>query len=95
MKLRYTLRAAEELEDILAYIAERSPQGAVHVHRRIQAITELVARRPRAGRPTSEPRLSRLTTAPYPYVIFYELTDDAVVVIGVRHAARDPGSMPG
>jgi hypothetical protein len=32
---------------------------------------------------------------PYPYVVFYEVKDDEVVVVGVRHGARDPGSMPG
>jgi len=38
VKLRYTRRAAAELEEVLAYIEERSPRGA----RRVQAITNLL-----------------------------------------------------
>jgi hypothetical protein len=29
-------------------------------------------------------------TPPYPYLIFYEATSEEVVIIGVRHAAREP-----
>jgi hypothetical protein len=32
---------------------------------------------------------------PIPHLIFYEVKDDEVVIVGVRHGARDPGSMPG
>lgn len=61
---------------------------------RIQRLTDLVEH-PDIGQRTSHPRLRRITATPYPYLVFYEITGDEVVVIGVRHAARDPGSMPG
>jgi plasmid stabilization system protein ParE len=35
VKLRYTPQALAELDGVLAYIAEQSPQGARHVHLRI------------------------------------------------------------
>ena len=38
MKLHYTRRAAAELEEILAYIEERSPLGA----RRVQVLDDAV-----------------------------------------------------
>ena len=38
VKLRYTLRAAEELDQVLSYIEERSPRGAHHVKERIKTI---------------------------------------------------------
>ena len=90
MNLRYTPKALAELADILAYIAERSPQGARNVQARIQAITALLVQYPRAGQPTSESGLRRIVTPPYPYLIFYEVTGEEVVIIGVRHAAREP-----
>ena len=31
-----------------------------------------------------------IVTLPYPYLIFYEVTAEEVVIIGVRHAAREP-----
>jgi len=43
---------------------------------------------------TSEPRLRRLVATPYPYLVYYEVTETQVIIVGVRHAARDPGSAP-
>jgi toxin ParE1/3/4 len=94
VKLRYTSKAAAELDRILAYIDEQSPQGARRVQRRIQTITELLVQQPYSGRRTSNRRLRRISATPYPYVIFYEITDQEVVIIGVRHGARDPKSIP-
>ena len=44
MKRRNTLRAAAELDEVLAYIDERSPQGARNVKARIQAVINLTIR---------------------------------------------------
>ena len=90
LNLRYTPKALAELVDILAYIAERSPQGARNVQARIQAITALLMQHPHAGQLTSESGLRRIVTPPYPYLVFYEVTTEEVVIIGVRHAAREP-----
>ncbi len=49
---------------------------------------------PSLGRQTDDPTIRRLTTAPYPYLIFYEATDTDIIVHAVRHGARDPDSMP-
>jgi toxin ParE1/3/4 len=76
VKLRYTLRAAAELDQVLDYIEARSPQGAYHVRARIQAIINLLSEHPHAGRLTSKGRLRRVIVAPYPYLIFYEATED-------------------
>jgi toxin ParE1/3/4 len=46
VKLRYTLRGAAELAEVLVYIEERSPQGARHVQTRIQAIINLLLQIP-------------------------------------------------
>jgi toxin ParE1/3/4 len=32
---------------------------------------------------------------PYPYLIFYQATEEELVIHAVRHMARDPSSMPG
>ncbi len=37
----------------------------------------------------------RLTTPPYPYLVFYETTETEIIVHAVRHAARNPSGMPG
>ena len=94
MKLRYTLRAAAELDEVLAYIKARSPQGARRVQARIRVIIDLLLRHPHAGQLTSKGRLRRMVASPYPYLIFYQVTDDEIVIHGVRHDARRPSSMP-
>ena len=94
MKLRYTLRGAAEVAEVLAYIEERSPQGGRHVQARIQAIVNLLLQYPHAGQLTSEGRLRRMVASPYPYLIFYAATEDEVVIHGVRHCARSPSTMP-
>ncbi len=94
MKLRYTLRGASELAEVLAYIEERSPQGARHVQARIQAIINLLLQYPHAGQLTSKGRVRRVVTSPYLYLIFYAATEDEVVIHGLRHSARRPSTMP-
>ena len=92
MKLRYTLPALAELADILDYIAARSPTGAANVQARLKAITELLLQHPLIGSPTDDPTIRRMTTLPYPYLIFYEATDDEIIIHTIRHGAREPFS---
>jgi toxin ParE1/3/4 len=44
---------------------------------------------------TDDPAIRRLTTTPYPYLIFYEVTETEIIVHAIRHGARDPSGMPG
>jgi toxin ParE1/3/4 len=83
MRLRYTRPALADLDNILQYIAVQSPHHAVRAYSRIQAILDLLLTYPNIG-----------ATLPYPYLIFYEIAGDEVVVHAVRHAARNPDSMP-
>jgi toxin ParE1/3/4 len=88
VKVRYTLPALADLAVILDYIAVHSPHGAKRVQARIQAIIDLRVR-------TDDPTIRRLTTLPYPYLVFYEVTDTEIMIHAVRHGARDPSGMPG
>jgi toxin ParE1/3/4 len=88
MRLRYTPLALEDLESILEYIADRSPQGAKRVQARIRAVTNQLLQFPLSGAVTANPAIRRMTTAPYPYVIFYQVKDDEIIIHAVRHGAR-------
>ncbi|KKX33928.1 type II toxin-antitoxin system RelE/ParE family toxin [Rhizobium sp. LC145] len=94
MKIRYTPEALIELDDVLAGIAEHSPQGAGRISNRIEAVVKLLSEHPYSGQPASSKPMRRIVASPYPYIIFYEPGDGEVVIIGIRHAARDPSSMP-
>ena len=95
MKLRYTLPALADLDAALDYIATHSPQGSKRVHARIQKVIDLLLLYPHIGVRTDDPVIRRVTTAPYPYLIFYEVADAEIIVHAIRHAARDPSGMPG
>lgn len=95
MKLRFTPKALAELDEVLTGIRAQSPCGADHVQARIRDVTRLLVEQPMSGRRTSNPRLRRFAATPYPYLIFYEATETEVVVIAIRHGARDSATMPG
>ena len=90
MKVRYTRRAFHQMYAILDYIEDHSPQGARHVKQRLQAAVELVAAHPHNGPLPGKRDLRRVVVNPYPYFIFYRVTPDAIIIHGVRHAARRP-----
>jgi plasmid stabilization system protein ParE len=89
LRLRYTVRAATELDRILDFVAEQSPQGAQHVRARIRTVIDMLTDYPDAGRSTSR-GLRRVVAHPYPYLIYYRATANEIVIHGVRHSARKP-----
>jgi toxin ParE1/3/4 len=95
VNLRYTLPALADLDSILNYIADRSPQGAKRVQARIQAIINLLLTHPYIGVRTDDPVIRRLTTPRYPYLVFYEVTDTEIIIHAIRHGARKPSGMSG
>src|SRR5712691_3668822 len=63
--------------------------------RRIHEVIDLLLSHPEIGIGTDDPVIRRLTTPPYPFLIFYEIAEDEIIVHAIRHAARDPSGMPG
>ena len=94
MRLRVARRAATQIEKALDYIEADSPQGANQVRARIQTLFLLLAQHPYAGQATDLPGVRRLTLSPYPYLIFYRVTDSEVIIQRMRHASRRPRSAP-
>src|SRR5262245_34264830 len=81
--------ALAELDEILAYIAERSPRGARNVETRFRHAFDLIARYPEAAeRVEQRPDVRRLPLVRYPYAIYYEIGPDAVVVLRIIHGSR-------
>ncbi len=95
MKIRFTVPALNDLSSILDYIAAHSPQAAKRIQARIRSAIDLLLVQPHIGIRTDDPTIRRLTTLPYPYLVFYEITETEIIIHAVRHAARDPSGMPG
>jgi toxin ParE1/3/4 len=93
VRLRYTTLALADLKDLSGYLDPRSPQGARRVRQRIKALIERLPDQPFVGKRTEDPTIRRLTTPPYPYLIFYEVTDAEIIIHAIRHGARDPSTM--
>ena len=53
-----------------------------------------LGRQPFSGVETEVPGIRRLTTVPYPYLLFYEVHATEIVIVAIRHGARDPGILP-
>ncbi|MBK3665956.1 type II toxin-antitoxin system RelE/ParE family toxin [Bradyrhizobium diazoefficiens] len=90
VKVRYTKRALAQVDEVLTYIDERSPQGAEHVRDRIVALIALLQDHPYAGRQTTRAHVRRLPVNPHPYLIDYRVTTTEIVIMRFRHAARRP-----
>jgi toxin ParE1/3/4 len=90
MKVRYRERALLDLEEISAYISERSPIGAINVLAAIHAAVRDAALNPLGPRQTSDPEVRVKIVRRYLYKIFYIVADDGIEILHVRHGARRP-----
>jgi toxin ParE1/3/4 len=88
MKARFSDTALIELEEIFTYIAADNPNAAAEVIRRIKHVVTTIGEFPEIGHEADEPNSRMLSVGRYPYLIFYTVAADEVVVIHVRHAAR-------
>ena len=93
MSVRYTLPALADLDQLIDYIAQRSPEGAQRVLRDIRAAERRIEQFPHLGRATTRPMIRRAGVPRRSYLIFYQPTDEGIIH-AVRHGARDPLTMP-
>jgi toxin ParE1/3/4 len=91
MKIRFTPRAARDLQDIADYIRAHSPGAAQRVRSAILASIQTIRSFPHAGRAQTIAGVRKLVTRKYRYLVYYSI-DDAlgdVVVLAIRHPARE------
>jgi toxin ParE1/3/4 len=94
MKVRYSQRAADDLVDIFSYIANENPFAAARVVDRIEAVASSLGDRPGMGTVTDQQSIRRFPVSGTPYLIFYEVFEDEVAIIHIRHGARQPWTKP-
>jgi len=86
MKLRYERGALADLDEIFAYIAADNREAAGHLVTRIEEAMARIAASPHIGHATRKPRFLSFPVGKY--LIVYEIVNDEVVVLYVRHSAR-------
>ncbi|MGH6815389.1 MAG: type II toxin-antitoxin system RelE/ParE family toxin [Hyphomicrobiaceae bacterium] len=90
MKVVYAPRALRDIDEILAYIAKRSPRGAHNVSLAIEYTIHMCALNPRTGAKTDEPNVYRRPLGKYRYTIFYRTLagEQGIEVARAIHSTR-------
>ena len=89
MKLRWDPRAVQDLRDIRRHItAASSATIANRVRRHLQKRVRLLPANPHMGVASSNGEIRILAPTRYPYRIYYSVQRNEVVVLHIRHTAR-------
>lgn len=89
MKARLTPRALADLESIRDYLVPLNPREAENIRAAIADTIELLEDFPQCGRATDMDHIRVLPIVRYPYLVYHFVTDSEVIVVHIRHAARD------
>jgi toxin ParE1/3/4 len=90
MNVVYAPRALRDLKSISLYLLERNPTGAANVLGAIKSSIETLAFFPQIGRLVDNAAHRRVPVVQYPYVIFYRIEADELLILHVRHTSRRP-----
>jgi plasmid stabilization system protein ParE len=90
MRVRFTARARNDLVEILDYLDDRSPQGALNVKRAIHKTIELIGQFPESGRAAGIQQTRVLPAGRYPYLIYWSIEAGEAWLVHIRHASRQP-----
>lgn len=88
MRVRFTLGARRQLDQIFTYIATDSPAAARRIVDRIEYVGELLGDQPRMGRKIEFGDLLVLPIWGTPYLLYYRIVGEEVQIVRVRHSAR-------
>jgi toxin ParE1/3/4 len=88
MNVRWTVPAAEQLEQAYEYIAESNPRAAEEVAQHVIDTTEVLSKHPGAGRSGRVTGTREFSVPDTPYVVAYALIDEVVWILAVYHGAR-------
>lgn len=80
--------AFDQLDLIVAYISLFDPDAAHRTGERLIATGESLAEFPNRGRPARDGTREMVTVPPY--ILSYEVHEDVVTVLGIRHGRQQP-----
>ena len=89
LPIEWRASAKADLLEILDYIGERDAPAAERLFERIQQDLEHAAEHPYLFKPSQRmPGLREIVTHPN-YIVFYQVTQTCIEVVGVVHARRE------
>jgi toxin ParE1/3/4 len=90
MNVVYAPRALRDLESIASYLVERNPAGAINVLGAIKSSVDTLSFFPQIGRLVDNAGHRRVPVLRYPYLIFYRVAGDELLILHIRHTSRRP-----
>ncbi len=89
MHIRWTLPAADDLQNIKVYLQQYYPHFAESTVRTIYKQIPLLKSSPHRGRPGHRNGTRELALAPLPYIVVYSVKAEAVQILHIYHGAQD------
>ena len=89
MRVRWTANASNDLAGIVNYIRKDNPEAARRVAQTIFDGASELRTFPSRGRLGMVEGTRELVFAPWPYIAVYEIFENQVQVLRIRHASRD------
>jgi toxin ParE1/3/4 len=89
MRIRWTPSAADDLERIYNYLAEHEPQWARSTVIEIRDAIRSLKQFPNQGRSGRQEGTRELLHDRLPFIIAYRVTEDAIGILRIWHAAQD------
>lgn len=89
MRIRWSLAAADDLEQINTYLAEHQPQFRHRTITRLYEEVRSLKSTPHRGRLGRRDGTRELLVLPLPYVVVYQVREMSVEVLRILHSSRD------
>jgi toxin ParE1/3/4 len=94
MKVRFTETANDENDQLLVSIATDNPTAAANIAASIEATIARLGAFPRLGAETDFAGVRVVVARPYPYLIFYAIENDVLLIRNIRHPSRQRPRQP-
>lgn len=89
-RIVWTEEAISHLEAIVTYISAFNPAAAARLGERLIEVADSLAEYSERGRDVGDGR--REMTTVWPYVLRYRVEAETVVILRIRHGAREEGA---
>ncbi|MGH6900390.1 MAG: type II toxin-antitoxin system RelE/ParE family toxin [Geminicoccaceae bacterium] len=88
MRIIWSPRALQHMDEIRRFVARDQPAAAIAIAARIRRSVDSLSNLPGRGRPGRVPETRELVVPRTPYIVPYAVRDDTIEILAVLHSAR-------